>query len=220
VVEPLAQLERMRSEREQLHSEGIEAWPELADRLAGAKRVGRLRAMGRWHGFFREATGPGWAVIGDAGHFKDPTPGQGIADALRQAETMAPAIAETWGDERALDAALRRWWAWRDRDAWEMYWFAGDMGVKELAPQLTAEFGAGLAADPQLAERFFRMLNHDIPPSKVFTPRAMAPIVARAFASGRGRRRELAREVRDLAANEFRHRRPLRFPAKPRSQPA
>jgi 2-polyprenyl-6-methoxyphenol hydroxylase-like FAD-dependent oxidoreductase len=216
VVEPLDRLERMRSEREQLHAEGIEAWPELADRLAGAERVGPLRAMGRWQGFFREATGPGWALIGDAGHFKDPTPGQGIADALRQAETMAPAIAAAWGDERALDATLRDWWAWRDRDAWEMYWFAQDMGSQELAPLLLDEFGARLAEDPELAEGFLRVLNHEILPSKFFTARVMAPIVARAFSSGRGRRRALARELGNLAVNEFRHRRPLRFPVKPR----
>jgi len=216
VVEPLERLSRLRSEREQLHAEGIAAWPELADRLAGAQRVGALRAMGRWQGFFRRATGPGWALIGDAGHFKDPTPGQGIADALRQAETMAPAIAEAWGEARAVDAALRDWWRWRDRDAWEMYWFAQDMGSQELAPLLLGEFGAWLADNPEQAQEFLRVLNHEIPPSKFFTPRIMAPLVARAFASGRGRRRALARELRNLTVNEFRHRRPLRFPAKPR----
>lgn len=216
VVEPIHRLDRMRSEREQLHAEGIEAWPELADRLAGAERVGPPRAMGRWQGFFREASGSGWALIGDAGHFKDPTPGQGIADALRQVETMAPAIAEAWGDERTLDAALRKWWAWRDRDAWEMYWFAQDMGSLELAPMLVDEFNAQLAAEPELAEGFLRVLNHETRPSKFFTARRMAPIVARAFAAGRGKRSALARELRNLAVNEFRHRRPLRFPAIPR----
>ena len=51
---------------------GLAAWPELAELLAGATRVGPIRVMANWHGYFREAAGPGWALLGDAGHFKDP----------------------------------------------------------------------------------------------------------------------------------------------------
>ena len=90
--------------------------------------------MSRWHGFFRESAGPGWALIGDAGHFKDPTPGQGIADALRQAAILAPAIERALGGAEPPDKPLREWWAWRDRDAWEWYWFAQDIGANDRAP--------------------------------------------------------------------------------------
>lgn len=120
VVEPIERHGEARAERERVYGDGIAAWPELRERIAGTRRVGPVRAMGRWTGFFREAAGPGWALVGDAGHFKDPTPGQGIADALRQAEKMASAIAGGWEEDAALDAALREWWKWRDEDAWEM----------------------------------------------------------------------------------------------------
>ena len=33
--------------------------------------------------YFRRSSGPGWALPGDAGHFKDPVTAQGIRDALR-----------------------------------------------------------------------------------------------------------------------------------------
>ena len=49
--------------------------------------VGAPETMMR--GFFRAAAGPGWALVGDAGHFKHPTTGQGIGDALAQAEHVA-----------------------------------------------------------------------------------------------------------------------------------
>jgi len=82
--------------------------------------AGRARST-RWPtcaDFFRESAGPGWALVGDAGHFKDPTPGQGIADALRQCERLADAIeGGLGGGAAALDAALRDWWRWRDEDA-------------------------------------------------------------------------------------------------------
>ncbi len=71
---------------------GIGTWPELAGLLAGAERVGPVRVVANWQGFLRQAAGPGWVLLGDAGHFKDPTPAQGISDALRQAEHLAVAI--------------------------------------------------------------------------------------------------------------------------------
>lgn len=49
-------------------------------------------------GFFRRAWGPGWALVGDAGYFKDPLTAHGITDALRDAELLARAIL-AGGDE-------------------------------------------------------------------------------------------------------------------------
>src|SRR2546426_5592778 len=33
------------------------------------------------------------------------------------------------GGGAGIDAQLRRWWRWRDQDAYEMYWFASDLGA-------------------------------------------------------------------------------------------
>ena len=58
--------------------------------------VGAPETMMR--GYYRSAAGPGWALVGDAGHFKHPTTGQGIGDALAQAEYVAGtcSAAATW----------------------------------------------------------------------------------------------------------------------------
>jgi flavin-dependent dehydrogenase len=40
----------------------------------------------------RQAWGPGWALVGDAGYTKDPISAHGISDALRDAELCARAI--------------------------------------------------------------------------------------------------------------------------------
>ncbi len=45
---------------------GLGTWPELSDLLAGASRIEPIRLMTNWHGYFREAAGPGWALLGDA----------------------------------------------------------------------------------------------------------------------------------------------------------
>jgi 2-polyprenyl-6-methoxyphenol hydroxylase-like FAD-dependent oxidoreductase len=202
IAPPLDRWGELRGDRDAAHADGIRRWPELHAALEGARRVGPLQAMTNWHGFFRESAGPGWALVGDAGHFKDPSPGQGIADALRQVFALAPAIEEAvaTGSEQPLHA----WWRWRDRDAWEMYWFAHDLGSAEPDPVLVLEVQRRLAADRELARGLVRVLDHDLPPSAVFTPRLVAQTTARALRSGVAPRRALLREVATIGARDVR----------------
>ena len=44
--------------------------------------------------FLRRPHGPGWALVGDAGYFKDPLTAHGITDALRDAELLARAAVD------------------------------------------------------------------------------------------------------------------------------
>jgi flavin-dependent dehydrogenase len=57
--------------------------------------VGRLRGFGGLPGYLRRPAGPGWALVGDAGYFKDPLSTHGMSDALRDAELLARAIEAT-----------------------------------------------------------------------------------------------------------------------------
>jgi flavin-dependent dehydrogenase len=60
-------------------------------------------AMSRVHGWrgvpghVRRSYGPGWALVGDAGYFKDPITTHGITDALRDAELLSDAVLATRG---------------------------------------------------------------------------------------------------------------------------
>ena len=73
---------------------------ELAHRVNESELSGKLRAFAGTTGFLRRSAGPGWALVGDAGYFKDPITAHGITDALRDAELLARAVAE--GGDRAL----------------------------------------------------------------------------------------------------------------------
>jgi flavin-dependent dehydrogenase len=87
--------------------------------LAARSRAGRVllpvRGAVRLPNHIRRATGPGWALVGDAGYHRDPITGHGITDAFRDAELLARAIDDHLrGDaadlswyETARDAALR-----------------------------------------------------------------------------------------------------------------
>ncbi|HUC32464.1 MAG TPA: hypothetical protein VMS14_03625, partial [Ilumatobacteraceae bacterium] len=84
--------------------------PELLARIDQGVRVERLRGFEGIRGFMRRPWGPGWALVGDAGYFKDPITVHGITDALRDAELLANAVLDG-----ATSASLAGYEAERDR---------------------------------------------------------------------------------------------------------
>ncbi|MEM8902581.1 MAG: FAD-dependent monooxygenase, partial [Actinomycetota bacterium] len=64
----------------------------LADAVGRATPVGPMRSFPGIVGQFRSAHGPGWALVGDAGYFKDPYAAHGITDAFRDAELLTAAV--------------------------------------------------------------------------------------------------------------------------------
>jgi len=187
-------------------AQGVAQIDEIAEMLGPANRVGPLRLMGRWRGYFREATGPGWVLVGDAGHFKDPAPAQGMSDALRQAERLAETIAAGLGD-RDVAGRLAAWWEWRDQDAWEMYWFANQGGAAGPMSRVAVEMLRGLSRETDGPERFLRVLNHDLAPSALFTAGRGLRALATAAAARPRALPQLLSETRVLAASQFRQRR-------------
>jgi len=84
-----------------------EVAPAVADEIAGAA-TDTFRGFAGHPGFVRPAWGPGWALVGDAGYFKDPITAHGITDALRDAEMLARAVLI------GTDSALADYQATRD----------------------------------------------------------------------------------------------------------
>ncbi|HET7357607.1 MAG TPA: NAD(P)/FAD-dependent oxidoreductase [Nocardioidaceae bacterium] len=91
------------------------AAPEHAQRVAGAEPAGPFRGWAGVPGYLRRPWGPGWALVGDAGYFKDPITTHGITDALRDAELLADALVEVLTRITPAAVALARYQAARDR---------------------------------------------------------------------------------------------------------
>ncbi len=83
--------------------------PGLAARLVDARRVDRLRMALRYPSFVRHPVGPGWALVGDAGYYRDAITGHGITDAFRDAELLAAAVGALRRDEQSETVAMRRY---------------------------------------------------------------------------------------------------------------
>ena len=121
------------------------AAPGLAERLDRRGPAGSPRVFPGLTGYLRDATGPGWALVGDAGYFKDPITAHGITDALRDAEILARAVASGGPD------AVCRYQAERDELSMRLFRVTGriasfDWTADEIAGHLL-ELGEAMAEE-------------------------------------------------------------------------
>jgi menaquinone-9 beta-reductase len=79
--------------------------PELRANVERAALIGRLRSFGGAKSYLRNCHGAGWALVGDAGYFKDPLTAHGITDALRDAQLLSRGIVE--GGASGMEAYQR-----------------------------------------------------------------------------------------------------------------
>jgi len=105
-----------RAERMTRYRELLARFPETVDpgALERAEMVSDLITAPEslMRGYFRKPAGPGWALLGDACHFKHPGTAQGISDAVEQAIRIADGVSgadpelagyEDWREERARE---------------------------------------------------------------------------------------------------------------------
>jgi flavin-dependent dehydrogenase len=93
----------------------LEAVPAaLSDAVRAGGPSGRLHGWRGAPGQVRRSYGAGWALVGDAGYFKDPITTHGITDALRDAELLSDAVLEGLGGGSPI-VALARYEATRNR---------------------------------------------------------------------------------------------------------
>lgn len=74
------------------YRKAVESVPALKARLRNAHLVSRVVGVNPIENGYREGVGAGWALVGDALHYKDPIDGQGIYDALMGSKLLAEAI--------------------------------------------------------------------------------------------------------------------------------
>jgi flavin-dependent dehydrogenase len=118
----------------------------------------RVRAVSKERYFFREAAGPGWLLVGDAGLHKEFVTGDGITEALLQAKSAASAVL-TGGD-----AERERFWRERDVAALEFYCFGQDQGTEHPAEDLDELIFARMSREPELANLLARVLDRELSP--------------------------------------------------------
>jgi flavin-dependent dehydrogenase len=139
--------------------------PQLAERLRQARRTSPVLGVLRQPNRLRQAVGPGWALVGDAGYYRDAVTAYGISDAFHHAEFLAVALDRALGAsaEEEEAAALAGYRQQRDQALREIFELTCRLSAYPPVPafvELQKQLGgaidkqaAALAARPVPGER-------------------------------------------------------------------
>jgi 2-polyprenyl-6-methoxyphenol hydroxylase-like FAD-dependent oxidoreductase len=126
------------------------AAPELFRRLRGARRTSPVRGMMRAPNHIRQAYGPGWALVGDAGYHRDPVTGHGLSSAFRDAELLSAALDTALRGEADETSALAGYQRHRDEALREVFDLTRELVTYPSVPEfveLTKRLGTAIDAE-------------------------------------------------------------------------
>jgi flavin-dependent dehydrogenase len=179
VAWPIAEFHQVRADVEASHSRALDVAPELAERVRNGKREKRFLGSGDLPNFFRKPYGPGWALVGDAGHHKDPYLALGVSDAFRDAELLAEAIDDGFSGRQSLDEALAEYERQRNEMAMADYQLNLRMASFSPPPELI-QISSALQGNQEDTNRFFMAREGMIPREEFFNPENLQRIMAKA----------------------------------------
>jgi flavin-dependent dehydrogenase len=126
--------------------------PPLAERLRHARRTSPVQGMLRQPNQLRQAFGPGWALVGDAGYHRDAVTAYGISDAFHHAELLAVALDQALRGDTEETTALACYQQQRDQALREIFEITCALAAYPAVPafvDLQKQLGA--AIDTQAA---------------------------------------------------------------------
>ncbi|NJP07469.1 MAG: FAD-dependent monooxygenase [Chloroflexaceae bacterium] len=175
------QFEQIRKDPEAALEAAWRAMPELRQRGEQATRVTPVMGEHAWDSFYRQSYGPGWALVGDAGHTIDPFTSKGIRNALRSAEILAQAWQQTRRRDSWVDAMARYQWQ-RDTETMPMFQFLEmTMLVQEMA-RMGFDLGSlvmrALARRPEMAQYYVGIYNGATPVETFLDPFTIMSLIA------------------------------------------
>ncbi|HEX6245790.1 MAG TPA: NAD(P)/FAD-dependent oxidoreductase [Polyangiales bacterium] len=199
-------------EREEVNGWGAQRAEKLREAFARSPSTRRLSEgkapLGASVGllkatfFYRRPVGPGFALVGDAGHFKDFVTGQGMADAFLDAEQLATAILD------GRDEAFTHYWRESDVLSLPLHFDANRQGAVGYNEPFMRWVIGRIARDPALTLRVSDMLDRKIDPGEMVPGGRLVAMVGAALLRGRfdvlggflATGRQLGREAKELAA--------------------
>ncbi|MEO8336016.1 MAG: FAD-dependent oxidoreductase [bacterium] len=173
MVVPNAFAKAVSADRTAFFERWLRERPQLAPRVASARRVTPVLATGPFASHARRAWAPGAALVGDAADFFDPFTGEGIYSALRGGEMLAPFALRALGATNTHDSDD----ALRDYDRARRTEFRGKWVVEKLigaavayAPAMNY-FSRTLETRKDMADLLVGVCGDFIPAREVLRPR-------------------------------------------------
>lgn len=114
-----------------------ETAPDLAARVRRGRVEAPLRGTVGLPNHVRRASGPGWALVGDAGYHRDPITGHGLTDAFRDAELLAEAAHRALVEPAQERPAMTAYEEERDRAIRDTFRITRELGGFPPAARFT-----------------------------------------------------------------------------------
>jgi 2-polyprenyl-6-methoxyphenol hydroxylase-like FAD-dependent oxidoreductase len=173
----MAEFETNREDIEGSFLRTIDMAPSFAGRVRAARREERFLGAAVPN-YFRKPYGPGWALVGDAGHNKDFITAQGIQDAFLDAELCATALDEAFSGARSFESAMSGYQSARDERALSMYEFTCQLATLEPPPPELQQVLAAMRGNQQAMDGFARVIAGATSPAAFFAPENVGRILA------------------------------------------
>ena len=151
--------------------------PEFAERVLAARRDTKWLA-GATPGVCRAPSGPGWALVGDAGLTMDPITAAGITNAFRDAELLSAAIDAGRSGGESLDRTLARFEERRNASSLPLFAFSRDMAKLDPPPQAMIDLFTSLPGNQPDTDAYFGVFAQTVPVPLFFAPENIGRIVA------------------------------------------
>jgi len=164
---PYAEFEQRKQDLEASYLALFDHVPEFAERIRGATRVARI-AGSPVSGYFRTPSGPGWALVGDAGYNKDPITAQGIQDAFRDAELVADAVDASLSGAQPFEIAMESYRRTRDEHVAPMFELTCMLATLEPPPPEMQRMLGAIHGKQPLMDAFVQMNAGALSPPQFF----------------------------------------------------
>ncbi len=189
VAAPIDQFDRFRRDIEESYLDSLTGCGDLGERVRSGVRAERLRTTPDQPNTFRAASGPGWALVGDAGVVMDSITAQGITNALQDAQRLANAIVAGLGGTQPLAVALAEHGRTRDRAVSAMYDFTLRMARFRAPTALQRQLFTSLRDRPVEITRFLAAFAGITPIDAYLSTRNAARVIATSWCPDVGRSR-------------------------------
>lgn len=165
---PVDEIRRVRADLDAAFSDVLGLVPNLHERVNAGHRETRFAGMPACPNFFREAHGPGWALVGDAAHHRDPITAQGITSAFLQASILGEELNPALAGDGPLHLALGRYEHRQFEELKPMFDYTVDLARLVPHSDEQRDLLAGLASNPEAVNAFIGSFIGSVPIRDVF----------------------------------------------------
>jgi flavin-dependent dehydrogenase len=131
------------------------------------------------HYFYRRPVGPGFALVGDAGHFKDYVTGMGMADAFLDAERLATAVLD------GREEAFLHYWRDRDVATLPLHFDANNQGRVGFNDPFMRWVIDHVSRRADIQKRLAKVFARELRPDQLIPMATMLPWMGEALLRGR-----------------------------------